>query len=95
MFSDLLNEIMKVEKDFAGESISFTITAKMRDRWVPHFLAMLKHMEKLGGSGSSREVALYSDGDGDFRPEFHWDSSLPNEAKPVRDNDGNVLFDAG
>lgn len=67
----------------------------MKDRWVPHFLAMLKYMEQLGGMGSSRKVALYSDGDGDFRPKFKWDESLPFDAEPIIDNDGDRLYDAG
>lgn len=74
---------------------TFTITAKMGSRWVPHFLAMLKYMEYCGNIGRSREVALYSDGDGDFQPKFSWDSNLLEEAEPVRDDDGNRLYDAG
>jgi len=67
----------------------------MKDRWIPHFLAMLKRMEEYGGQGSSREVVIYADGDGDFHHKFNWNKSLPNEAKPIRDKDGDVLFDAG
>jgi len=56
---------------------------------------MLKHMQVLGGMGSSREVAIYADGDGDFHPYFDWDLSLTSNAEPVRDRNGDVLFDAG
>lgn len=75
--------------------MKFTIEVEMKDRWVPHFLAMLKYMEQLGGLGSSRRVALYSDGDGDFRPKFKWDGSLPSDAKPFFDNGGDRMYDAG
>ena len=73
---------------------TFTITCKMRSRWVPHFLAMLKYMQYLGNIGSSREVTLYADGDGDFRPEFVWDESLPQHANPIKDNKGHRTYDA-
>lgn len=68
----------------------------MKDRWVPHFLSMLKYMEQLGGLGGSRKVSFYSDGDGDFRPKFKFDPLLlPEVVKPVSDNDGNRTYDAG
>ncbi len=38
--------------------VKFTIKCEMKDRWVPHFIAMLKRMERLGGIGSSRLVSL-------------------------------------
>lgn len=75
--------------------IKFTIECTMKARWVPHFLAMLKYMQSLGGMGSSREVALYADGDGDFHPHFNWDRSLVDNANPVRDKNGDVMYDAG
>jgi hypothetical protein len=77
------------------DEVEFTIKCRMKSRWVPHFLAMLKYMQTLGGLGSSRKVAIYSDGDGDFRPEFDWDKSLKSDAKPIVDNKGNRLYDAG
>lgn len=77
--------------------VHFTIEVTMKSRWVPHFLSMLKYMQQLGGLGGSREVGIYSDGDGDFRPKFNWDAGLLPEgpAKPSRDNDGDRLYDAG
>lgn len=48
----------------------FTIRVEMEERWVSHFISMLKEMEHLGDIGASRTVSLYSDGDGDFRPKF-------------------------
>ena len=75
--------------------MKFTIQCEMKDRWAPHFLSMLKYMEQLGGLGSSREVGLYSDGDGDFRPKFKWSPALASAAEPKRDRGGNRLYDAG
>ncbi len=75
--------------------MKFTIKCEMKDRWIPHFLAMLRYMEYLGNIGSSRKVAIYSDGDGDFRPKFKWHSSLLSEAKPIEDKNGDRVYDAG
>lgn len=78
-----------------GEYTEFTIKVTMRSRWVPHFLAMLKYMEQLGGLGSTRKVSIYSDGDGDFHPKFEWSDDLPCDAEPVKDDDGHRVYDAG
>lgn len=77
------------------EDKTFTITVTMKRRWIPHFLAMLKYMEQLGNLGGSRLVSLYSDGDGDFRPKFNWDETLPSNGIPVEDKMGDRLYDAG
>lgn len=74
---------------------TFTITCTMNERWIPHFLGMLKYMQQLGNLGSSRKVCIYSDGDGDFRPKFDWENNLPIPAKEMLENDGDKLFDAG
>ena len=80
----------------SGDNVSFSIQVRMKRRWVPHFLSMLKYMEQLGNLGGSREVGIYSDGDGDFRPKFGWESDLLDGiVDPVRDEDGNRLYDAG
>jgi len=73
----------------------FIIECDMEERWVPHFLAMLKYMEQLGGLGGSRTISFYSDGDGDFRPKFKWDESLPADGKPIKDDNGDRTYDAG
>ena len=78
-----------------GEYTEFTIKATMRSRWVPHFLAMLQYMQKLGSWGSSREVGLFADGDGDFRPKFEWDPALRSDAEPRMDRGGNRVYDPG
>ena len=72
----------------------FTIKCKMRKRWVPHFYAMLKQMERYGSLGCSRTLSFYSDGDGDFRPKFEFDVEV-EEADPIRDSDGDCFYDAG
>lgn len=77
------------------DETEFTIKCRMKSRWVPHFLAMLKYMQQLGGLGGSRKVGIYSDGDGDFRPKFEWDATLVSDAKPAVDNDGDRIYDAG
>ena len=73
----------------------FTIDVELEERWVPHFLAMLKYMQYLGGVGASRMVSFYADGDGDFHPKFRWDPFLKSDGKPIKDDDGNKTFDAG
>lgn len=82
-----------------SENITFTIECTMRKRWVPHFLSMLAYMEQLGELGSSRKVAIYSDGDGDFRPFFKVDGLLFRQflksVPPKVDNNGDRLYDAG
>ena len=64
----------------------------MNERWIPHFLAMLKQMEYLGNIGSSKNVVFYSDGDGDFRPKFEWD--VDSEVAEIWTDEPRV-FDAG
>jgi hypothetical protein len=70
------------------------IEATMRERWIPYFLSMLRHMEYLGKIGSSRKVSIFSDGDGDFQPKFEFNTDFEIK-KPVKDDDGNRLYDAG
>lgn len=48
----------------------FNIEVEMEERWIPEFLSMLEHMEHCGDIGTSQLVAMYADGDGDFRPKF-------------------------
>ena len=100
-----INPIGGVVTKMDGKTMEFNIKVKMKDRWVPHFLNMLKYMESLGNAGSSRTVTFYADGDGDFRPKFKWDDryeSMRTDAKDrgefgalTDDGAGNLLFDAG
>ncbi|HBZ80936.1 MAG TPA: hypothetical protein DEP07_11185 [Brevibacillus sp.] len=72
----------------------FTIEVEMQERWIPHFMSMLEYMQQLGEIGSSRNVTLYSDGDGDFRPKFKADIEYET-VKPVHDSAGSRVYDAG
>lgn len=88
-------EPTKAECDHANEVITFTIECTMKRRWAAQFLGALKQMRWLGSVGSSREVAIFADGDGDFRPKFKWDAALPI-AEPVKTRtNGDTFFDAG
>lgn len=77
------------------EKIKFTINCEMESRWVNTFISMLKFMETLGEIGSSRNVSLYSDGDGDFRPKFTLIGVDHEEVPPSSGIDGNHNYDAG
>lgn len=52
---------------------TFTVTCTMEERWVDTFMSMLNKMELDGQLGHSEIIGFYSDGDGDFRPEFESD----------------------
>lgn len=72
----------------------FTIKVEMEERWINHFMSMLNHMESLGKMGSSETLALYADGDGDFRPEFEADVEW-ERVEPVAADDELSIYDAG
>jgi len=74
---------------------TFLIKVTMRDRWIPHFIGMLKYMEQIGNIGASRRVSIYSDGDGDFNPKFKFLGVDVEPAPPVEDKHGHRLYDAG
>jgi hypothetical protein len=73
---------------------NFTVKVEMEERWIPHFMSMLKYMEQLGNMGASRQVGIVSDGDGDFRPKFNADVEYDSE-EPKWDKEGNRVYDAG
>lgn len=79
------------------DEVEFTVTCRMRKRWVPHFQSMLCYMEELGNMGSSRLVSFVSDGDGDYRPKFKFDGTTQPDilAAPIRDSNGDRTYDAG
>lgn len=78
-----------------SDNVEFLIKCRMKERWVPHFCSMLKHMERLGGQGSSRKVSFYSDGDGDFRPKFLFNLDT-DEVDPISGQEsGEHYYDAG
>lgn len=88
------NTAVPIERGEQG-SVTFEIRVTMFARWVPHFLAMLKHMQYLGGVGASRRISFMSDGDGDFRPKFEWSPALNHNAEPREDDNGSRFYDAG
>lgn len=73
----------------------FTIEVEMEERWIDDFMSMLNKMEYLGNLGASRNVSIYSDGDGDFRPKFKsdvdWEKVDSDADYDVEDNH----YDAG
>lgn len=77
-----------------ADNITFTVTCTMKRRWIPQFLGMLKCMQMLGAQGSSRDVTLFADGDGDFRPTFVW-TEVTSPADPFMRANSGAYFDAG
>ncbi|PNZ09048.1 hypothetical protein CD144_02115 [Staphylococcus equorum subsp. linens] len=69
----------------------FTIEVEMEERWIDCFMSMLNKMEHLGNLGASRDVSIYSDGDGDFRPKFKADIDWEKVESDIEDNH----YDAG
>ena len=51
-----------------NEVIKFNLEITIPKRWVKKFMQMLDCMRWTGQAGTSRTVAFYADGDGDFRP---------------------------
>ena len=83
------------EVEYKGyDCIEFDMKITMRTRWVPHFLAMLKYMERLGSVGASRTVSFFADGDGDFRPKFEFDEELKVKEQDMQDFKDR-FYDAG
>ena len=84
-----------------SDRITFSIECTMNVRWTKQFLGMLKQMEYLGSVGSSRNVTIFADGDGDYRPKFKltMDEAISREmnvAEPLHtDTRGYTFFDAG
>lgn len=83
-----------------GKEVTFNIEVTMNERWVNDFCSMLKWMESCGNLGHSSIVGFYSDGDGDFRPNFIFDREY-QATYGYRKKDGKtlpdleVIFDAG
>lgn len=78
-----------------GPDKTITIEATMPERWVPHFVGMLNMMQYLGSIGSSRTVALFADGDGDFQPRFEISPEVEGAAPAHADSDDGFFWDAG
>lgn len=76
------------------EIVEFDIHCKMNRAWANEFLSMLKAMQVCGNIGASRRIALYADGDGDFKPKFSTDFKY-TERQPIPVASDTDLFDAG
>lgn len=74
---------------------TFTIEVTMKERWVDNFCSMLKYMERCGNIGHSTVVGFYSDGDGDFRPQFKINTEFNKVDGLKKEYVPEVLFDAG
>lgn len=74
---------------------TFTITCTMEERWIDHFMSMLNYMQYCGHIGRSRIIGFYSDGDGDFRPEFVSDIEYNNVDGRKYERIPEVVYDAG
>lgn len=79
--------------------VTFNIEATMEERWVNDFCSMLNWMQSCGKLGHSSIVGFYSDGDGDFRPEFNVDRKYDKTEgywkKDKKLPELEVIFDAG
>lgn len=80
--------------------VTFNIKVTMKERWVNDFCSMLNWMQCCGNAGHSSIVGFYSDGDGDFRPEFEFDREFEKtkgywRADGTKLPDLEVIFDAG
>ena len=84
----------------SDEEITFNVKCTMKSRWIPQFISFLHYMQSMGEVGHSAIVGFYSDGDGDFRPDFHADLEVAIEY-PTWDEERTkryhpeVVFDAG
>ena len=62
--------------------MKINIECEIPDEYVDSFLSMLHMMEILGSNGSSKPVAMFVDGDGDFRPKFKFNVDY-KKAEPI------------
>ena len=74
---------------------TFIISCTMEERWINHFLSFLSYMEFCGKIGHSSLVGFYSDGDGDFRPEFKTDIEWEKQYSHTTEKSPELYFDAG
>lgn len=75
---------------------TFNIQCTMEERWVDDFCSMLHKMQYFGNIGHSQMIGFYSDGDGDFRPEFKIDREFTEtETHVTRQPRYWEFFDAG
>lgn len=73
---------------------TFTMEVTMEERWIPHYMSMMKEMERLGKLGSTRTIGICADGDGDFRPTFKSDVEY-EKMEPAKVTALGTVYDAG
>lgn len=76
---------------------TFNIKVTMKERWIPYFCSMLLEMQRNGKIGHSGIIGFYSDGDGDFRPKFEFDTEFERVDGYTENipEDLEIIFDAG
>ena len=74
---------------------TFTISCTMEERWINHFLSLLSYMEFCGKIGHSSLIGFYSDGDGDFRPEFNPNIEWEKQYSHTTGNPPELYFYSG
>lgn len=79
-----------------------TVTIDVTESQALAMQSMFEYMENLGNAGSSRKVAFYADGDGNFKPHpvITYDKPLAHELTDemrkisvVEDMDGDRVYD--
>ena len=80
---ELVASAVQIIKKETGQMAvkKFKIDIEMEEEWVDVFCSMLAEMQYNGNIGRSELVALYSDGDGNFRPKFTFDIEY-NKVEP-------------
>lgn len=78
----------------------FTIYCQMEERWIPSFLKMLDMMQYNGNIGHSEYIGIYSDGDGDYHPNFDYDKTAQkyhtDNYLTIKNPSGQMtMYDAG
>lgn len=84
-----------------GERLTMTVSMQVTEPQALALQAMFRYWNTLGAMGSSRDVAFFVDGDGNFRPNCQWMFShkiaelTPELAKLaiVEDKNGNRKYD--
>ena len=84
------------------ERVKMTVTMEVTPAQGLALKAMFDHWNKLASWGSSRQIAFYVDGDGNFKPraQVSFSEPLPDLTDEMRKRsvvqeygEGNLLFD--
>jgi hypothetical protein len=82
----------------AAEKVTFNVKCTMPKVWAIHFQSFLKEMENYGKLGHSGQISFFSDGDGNFRPNFKFSTEYGHiDGLPPRriNSKAETMFDAG